>query len=87
VVVCGRGGRATIRLHGALVAEVVVAFAFAWSPPVGPMVAATGRLLPLGSLVAVAGQVAQATNGAVGVAAGLPLFKRGVLAVRPAPRP
>src|SRR6266498_1717438 len=51
-------------------------------PPVGPMVAATGRLLPLGSLVAVAGQVAQATNGAVGVAAGLPLFKRGVLAVR-----
>ncbi len=46
------------------------------------MVAATGRLLPLGSLVAVAGQVAQATNGAVGVAAGLPLFKRGVLAVR-----
>jgi hypothetical protein len=62
------------------VAEVVVAVA--WSPAVGPMVAATGRLLPLGSLVAVAGPVAQATNGAVGVAAGLPLFKRGVLAVR-----
>src|SRR6266536_4493671 len=71
------------RLHGALVAEVV--FAVAWSPAVAPMVAvvaATGRLQAVGPLGAVAGQVAQATNGAVGMPAGLPLLQRGVLAVR-----
>src|SRR6266511_325455 len=71
------------RLHGALVAEVV--FAVAWSPAVGPMVAvvaATGRLQAVGPLGAVAGQVAQATNVAVGIPPGLALLKQGVVAVR-----
>jgi hypothetical protein len=62
-------------------AEVVFAVAV-WSPVVAPMVAvvaATGCLLPVGSLGAVAGEVAEATNGAVGVAAGLPLLQRSIL--------
>jgi hypothetical protein len=68
----------------------VVAFTVEWSPPpalvVASVVAATGRLPMVGPVGPVAGQLAQATNRAVSVAAGLPLLQRGVLAVRLGPK-